>query len=182
MSDLSEAIETGARKFWGAFEAEALPEGGASKILSDVANPDGRDAYINVVGKLAEGPLSDDLASLMSIDPHVENIETIQAAGGSRGVGKYVIRAFQRRLCGNVELSKKIRTALEEANAQGVNIAKPTADGLSNATAVVIGTIIISSFAGPIGVAIAALASGVAWLIMRVGFDTFCDWARDRTE
>ena len=152
--------------------------GGAARTLESVDTPQDRRKYVELVGELTAAHFPSALDTLISTDAEGETLESIQS-GGSQNVGRYVIRAFQKRLCGNATVSKGLRKALKDAKAQGVQVVNPTANQLSMATATAISLIIATTFAGPIAVAVAPLIGGVTLLIMLCGFDVFCAWAAD---
>ncbi|HXZ00027.1 MAG TPA: hypothetical protein VEI03_08505 [Stellaceae bacterium] len=153
-------------------------EGGqyrAAEILSRAGEETGFHIYADLLGELAKSSFDDPLDSLMSLDDQPERI-AVQALG-HKSIGRYVLMAFHKRICGDPSKAKQVRKAIAEAVSQGVKITTPTVDHLGHGAATVLAVTIATVFSGPIAVAIAPLIGGIALLLIQSGLDGFCAWA-----
>jgi hypothetical protein len=136
--------------------------------------------YEHLIGSLAVRPFKGALTTLISIDPQADAV-ALQAAG-DRPLGRYVLEAFRKRICGDAAISAELSKAINEAKAQGIKITTPTADKLMLGTSTTLALVIGGLFSGPIAVAVAPLVGGVTLFILQVGLDAFCSWAKQTAE
>lgn len=154
-----------------------------SDKLPDPRDPASIEQYTQRLGEISQTSFSDAVSTLAStVDK--STAESLQAAGDRRNLGSYVIKAFQKKICGNPEVTEEVKKALAAAEKQGgVQITTPTATGITTGVATLVSISILTAFSGPVAVVVAPLAAGVALLVMQCGLDGFCAWsAGDRTE
>jgi hypothetical protein len=135
------------------------------------------------LGDISQTSFADAVSTLASTEGDDSRVGSLQAAGDRRNIGSYIVKAFQKRICGNPEVTEEIKKALAEAQKQGATLTTPTATGITASVATLVTISILTAFGGPIAVVVAPLAGGVALLVMQSGLDGFCEWsARDETE
>ena len=137
------------------------------------------DEFVGKIGDLAGNSFPDSLSTLASLEEGAHSDVTIQSLGSNRNIGVFIIKAFRKTICANASVSKEIKAALDEAKKQGATVATPTAAGITSQAAVAVTIAILSGFSGPVAVAIAPLAGGVALLMMQVGIEGFCMWSAE---
>jgi hypothetical protein len=136
---------------------------------------EGRERFAAVLGELATTKFVD--ASEALIGNQGDQVEGIlQGAGGSPGLGDYILRAFHQRICTNKEVSDDLRKELERIEKSGIKITSPSAAGILGGTGVTVTILVASAISGPLAAVLAPLAGGVALLILVIGLDGFCAW------
>jgi hypothetical protein len=97
-------------------------------------------------------------------------------------LGKFLFQAFRNRICGDQQISKSMREAIEQAKKAGVRVAAPNVAGLSVGAASTI-SVAIATHLNPAIAAVGAPVIGVlALLILQIGVDGFCLWSRSVIE
>ena len=185
MADLSHEeqlqIEAGAQAFVQELQRASpglLVEGAA--VPGKAAHVDAvfLEHYTKSVGQLATAHFSDAVQGLLEEDDF--DVGSLQSGDDGASIGHFVLRAFRKRLC-NPTAEADLRQELQKVRKEhGLDI-NPTAAGISSSAATAIalsvGTIMGG---GPLAVVLAPLAGSVALLLLLVGVDTFCDWAKDK--
>jgi hypothetical protein len=97
-------------------------------------------------------------------------------------LGKYLIEAFRKRICGDVAISKRMRAALKEARDSGIALPAPSAAGISVAGAKIVGNVVRELLPYSIAGLVGGLATGIALLLIQVGLDGYCGWWLDQTK
>jgi hypothetical protein len=172
-------VRQGAERFFEGLK-ELAPGGAdeAAGLVAELAQGRGRAKIEALISDLADDQFLESFTTLKSVEAQGFE-EALHAAGGKGRFGRYVIRAFQKRLCNNPDASEKLRQALEEAAKQGVKIATPSSVQLAVGAASVVAVAVGTFFTGPIAVALAPFIGGIALLIVQCGVDAFCSWTDD---
>ena len=108
-------------------------------------------------------------------------MEAVLHGGGDENLGMHILRAFQRRLCGNAQISEQLRKELKKLEGSSIKLTSPTAEALSVGAAASVTLLIGSVLTGPFAVVVAPLAGGISLLVIQSGIDGFCGWAQRAT-
>ena len=169
----SQAIAKRASEFVKAAEA-ADPD----LTVDDFAalnSDEGRERFATVLGQLASSKFVDASEALIANEGD-KGEAVLHAAGGSPGLGHYVLRAFHKRICTNQKISAELRKELERLNKSGIKITTPTAAGICGGGAATVTILIATAVSGPLAAVLAPFAGGVTLLILVCGLDGFCSW------
>jgi len=146
-------------------------------MLDDTLNTDplARERYLSVLGQLAGTTFSDAAETLLQAEGE-QTEAVLQSTGGSTGLGHFIVRAFQKRICGNAEISAELRQELEKLEKGGIKLTTPTAVGISGGLAATVTLLVASAVSGPLVAVLAPLAGGITLLLLVSGVDGFCAW------
>jgi hypothetical protein len=169
----SNAIAQRASEFVKAVETTDpdLTMGDFGALKSD----EGRERFAAVLGQLASTKFVDASEALIANEGD-EGEAVLHAAGGSPGLGHYILRAFHKRICTNEKISTELRKELERLDKSGVKITTPTAAGICGGGAATVTILIATAVSGPLAAVLAPFAGGVTLLILVCGLDGFCSW------
>ena len=174
-----EQLEQGVRQFIHHFNLALSSSGqeSSSEILPSLTEPAGQARYTHLFINLAENTFRDSLETIASTEGP-EAADTLLGTRGNRALRAALFRAFHRRLCGDLEMSKDLRNAIREARSKGVMITNPTGQSISIAAVSLITIAIAPLFSPPVAVAAAPLIAGISLFVLQTGLDGFCEWAR----
>lgn len=96
------------------------------------------------------------------------------------GLGRKLLNAFHRRICGSAESSQAVKDAIKKAEQEGHRLTDPTVNGISVGAATIVGAAVGTLLTGALAAVAAPVVGGVALLLMQVGVEGFCDWSNEK--
>lgn len=134
--------------------------------------------YVAVLGQLASSTFADAAETLRQAEGETSEA-ALQSAGGGAGLGHFIIRAFQKRICGNAGISAELKKELDKLEKSGIKLTTPTAAGITGGIAATVTLLVASAISGPLVAVLAPLAGGITLLLLVTGVDGFCAWTAD---
>ncbi|MEX3935900.1 hypothetical protein AB4Y32_29610 [Paraburkholderia phymatum] len=176
----AEEMNAGVRSFYEGLR-DIAPGGpdAADKIIQDLDNPSGQDAYLKLFTELSVNNFPAALSAMETQLPELTG-DLLHSADGRANAGRHIIKALQKQICTDQRVSKELRDALNQAKKQNIMITDPTAVSIMVTAAGALSVAIASLFSAAFAAIMAPLIGGVALFIMRVGVDAFCGWAEEQ--
>ncbi|WP_157604851.1 hypothetical protein [Rhizobacter sp. Root16D2] len=97
-------------------------------------------------------------------------------------LGKFIFRAFRKRICGNAATSASIKEAIRAARKSGIKLVEPTSSSISVGIASTVAVAVASVLPATIAAVGAPVVGGIALLLVQVGVEGFCEWSAQAIE